>query len=720
MKPPAIAGTPRTARVLRWLGLALVAAALGALAPHLIGSTELVRLRHALVLGPDLDERAAGWQPPALPPGFMVERVAPDAAFVAVARQLQLDQLPDDWARALAITAHLRGSAPALLGDALRSDLKGTYRGIVEKGNGYCADFIRAFNAVALAGGMTVRSWAFSFDGYGGHGHIFAEVWNRQRQAWQLLDVFNNYYFVLDGGAPLSALAFRQALQAASPALQLRQAHAGSVPGFAIEAKAWDYYRRGLSQWYAPWGMNPFTFDAQPAVQAFSGLSRALEQLAAIATGVHPPVRMLVDANSVAPRAHMHELRSRLQWAGPAAVTGLVLLLVSLLWGRSAARAASATPPGAAGAGWPAICLVGPLPPPSGGMANQCEQLLRLLRQEGAVVTQVRTNAPYRPAWAGRVPMLRALFRLLPYLASLWSGIGRSHVVHVFANSGWAWHLLAWPAVVVARLRRVPLIVNYRGGLADEFLSSAPRWVRSSLASVSLRVVPSRFLLGVFGRHGLSAEIIPNIIDLSRFTPRPPAAFGQAPHLIVTRNLEPIYDIGSALRAFAQVRQRFPGARLTVAGTGPDLAPLQALAVELGVAPAVHFAGRIANENIAGLYAQADLVLNPSTADNMPISILESLASGVPVVSTDAGGIPDLVQHERSALLVPVGDAAALAAAALRVLTDRALADVLRENGLSEVQRFSWRLVREQWRSAYVRVARGHCHDQTAPLPTGH
>ena len=717
MNPAAIAGTPRTARVLRWSGLAVFALALGLLAPYLTGGTELVRLRHALVLGDDIDEQAATWQPPQQPAGFLGERVAPEAAFVAVARQLKLEQLPDDWARALAITAHLRGSAPALLGEALRADLKGTYRGIVEQGNGYCADFIRAFNAIAVAQGLVVRSWAFSFDGYGGHGHIFAEVWNRQARAWQLVDVFNNYYFVDGGDTPLSALAFRQALLANSAGLQLRQAHAGSVPGFAIESKAWDYYRRGLTQWYLPWGMNPFTYDGQPVVKAFSGVSRALEQLAAIATGVHPPVRILLDAGSAPQRAHMHALKARLQWIGPLAALGLLLWLTSFAWRRRPVRVA---PADAAANGWPALCLVGPLPPPSGGMANQCEQLLRLLGQEGAVVIQVRTNAAYRPAWVGRVPMLRAVFRLLPYLAALWSGIGRAQVVHVFANSGWAWHLLAWPAVVLARWRGVPLIVNYRGGLADEFLTSAPRWVRSSLASVSLRVVPSRFLLGVFARHGLNAEIIPNIIDLSRFKPRQPAEFGTAPHLIVTRNLEPIYDIGSALRAFEQVRRRFPGARLTVAGTGPDLAMLEELARQLGVAQAVHFAGRIANENIAALYAQADLVLNPSTADNMPISILESLASGVPVVSTDAGGIPDLVQHERSALLVPVGDAPALADAALRVLTDRGLAAALRENGLTEVQRFSWRLVREQWRSAYVRAARGRCHDQAAPLPSGH
>ena len=87
---------------------------------------------------------------------------------------------------------------------------------------------------------------------------------------------------------------------------------------------------------------------------------------------------------------------------------------------------------------WPRLAVVGPLPPPSGGMANQCEQLLRLLRHEGAAVELIRTNEPYRPSWVGQWPVIRALFRLLPYLFRLWRVLGRVDVVHVFANSGWA------------------------------------------------------------------------------------------------------------------------------------------------------------------------------------------------------------------------------------------------------------------------------------------
>ncbi|WP_234413953.1 glycosyltransferase family 4 protein [Ideonella sp. A 288] len=360
---------------------------------------------------------------------------------------------------------------------------------------------------------------------------------------------------------------------------------------------------------------------------------------------------------------------------------------------------------GAVPDGWPRMAVVGPLPPPSGGMANQCEQLIRLLRADGADVALVRTNAPYRPSVVGRVPLLRAAFRLLPYLVSLWRTLGRVDVVHVFANSGWAWHLLALPALAIARWRGVPAIVNYRGGNADPFFTTAPAHVLRSLKAATLRITPSAYLLRVFAKHGLQAEVVPNIIDLSRFAPAPPRPAGAAPHLIVTRNLEPIYDIPTALKALAKVRQVHPAARMTVAGSGPERDALQALATQLGIGEAVTFAGRIDNADIAALYASADVMLNPSTVDNMPISILEALASGVPVVSTDAGGIPDMVVHGESALLVPIGDADAMAAASLHVLGDPEKAATLRQAGLTEVGRYAWPRVKQLWRHAYWRAA---------------
>jgi glycosyltransferase involved in cell wall biosynthesis len=338
-------------------------------------------------------------------------------------------------------------------------------------------------------------------------------------------------------------------------------------------------------------------------------------------------------------------------------------------------------------------------------MANQCEQLMRLLDVGGTDVRLVRTNAPYRPTWVGRIPAVRACFRLVPYLLRLWRTLGEVDVVHVFANSGWAWHLCVLPALSIARLRGVRVIVNYRGGNADSFFAAAPTHVLRMLGSAALRVTPSTYLLRVFRKHGLDAEVIPNIVDLSRFRPGPRREPGTAPHLIVTRNLEAIYDIPTAIHAFARVCEVFPRARLTVAGSGPELPALQALAAALSLSERIMFTGRIDNAAIAPLYAHADCMLNPSTVDNMPISILEAFASGVPVISTNAGGIPDLLEDGVSGLLVPVGDAEEMAAKAIDVLRDPARATALRQAGLAQAQRYDWPRVRRLWLDAYRRVA---------------
>ncbi len=351
------------------------------------------------------------------------------------------------------------------------------------------------------------------------------------------------------------------------------------------------------------------------------------------------------------------------------------------------------------------VCIVGPLPPPSGGMANQTRQLADLLRGEGFRVVVVQTNAPYRPGWVQHLRGLRALFRLVPYAARLWSQVRDADVVHLMANSGWSWFLVAVPAALVARLRAVPLLVNYRGGEAALFLERSAWAVRPIVRGAAALVVPSGFLQQVFARFGMSAAIVPNIIDLGKFRPVPARASAGA-HLVVARNLEPIYDNATAIRALALIRQEVGQARLSIAGEGPLLASLQRLVAGLGLAGAVHFCGRVANAEMPGLYASADVCLNPSLADNMPISVLEALASGVPVVSTNVGGVPHLVEHEKTALLVGPGDPAAMAQAVLRVLRDTALSARLRAAGLDQARRFDWASVRPRLLAIYAAVTK--------------
>ncbi|WP_232834606.1 glycosyltransferase family 4 protein [Rhodoferax ferrireducens] len=349
------------------------------------------------------------------------------------------------------------------------------------------------------------------------------------------------------------------------------------------------------------------------------------------------------------------------------------------------------------------IGLIGPLPPPSGGMANQTRQLAELLTAGGAIVTTVQVNPPYRPSWIGSVPVLRSLFRLAPFLVSLWRAAGRTDIFHIMANSGWSWHLFAAPAVWVARCRGVAVVVNYRGGEAEEFLQRSGHLVRFTMRRTRALVVPSGFLQGVFSRFGMHSDIVPNIIDLSRFHPRDPVRKG-APHLVVARNLEPLYDNETAIRAFQIIRASFQQSRLTIAGSGPEEQCLRQFVLEQGLGDAVQFAGRLDCDAMAALYRSADLMLNPSLADNMPNSVLEAWASGVPVVSTNVGGIPHLAQHGVTASLVPPADPASMAQACMVLLSDEPLWQQLAKAGLQEAQRYTWFCVQPVLGAVYRRA----------------
>ena len=353
------------------------------------------------------------------------------------------------------------------------------------------------------------------------------------------------------------------------------------------------------------------------------------------------------------------------------------------------------------------IGLVGPLPPPFGGMANQMKQLSKLLRKEGVEVRIVQTNADYWPKAVGRFRRVRAFFRLVPYVLRLWRLAAQVDVIHVLANSGWSWQLFATPAIWIGQLRNIPVVVNYRGGKAKNYFGRAIARVRPTMSRGAALIVPSPYLREVFAEFGFKAAVIPNIIDLERFHPadRRDSEKGQGPHLVITRNLEPIYDIGTAIRAVAQIAPKMPGLRVSIAGSGPQEKELKALASKLDLDQVIDFIGRLPPEAVAELYRSADLMLNPTTVDNMPNSILEAMASGIPIVTTNVGGIPHVVRDEETALFVAPGDAEGMAAQVRRVLSEEGLRERLVTNGLTEVRQYAWPEVRARWLECYRKVA---------------
>jgi hypothetical protein len=294
---------------------------------HVYPLSEAVRLRNALLLEPsgpdDFD-----WTPDAAPHDFRLERRPPSAPFIEAVRALGVERPDGDWPKALALAGHLteraKGSGP------IRSDLLTTYR-LIREGGGYCADFVKVYLALAHAAGLLARQWAFSFDGFGGHGHTFAEVFDRQRGKWLFVDVHNNFHAErASTGEPLSAFEFRALLLAGSDDLRLAPNGPGR-PGFVHVHKALDYYRRGLAEWYLWWGNAVFSDDANPLGRWAARLSGGLGRLASILLGTQPRIRVLHTDDNAAQIESLATLRRHARLA-IVLLVALVGLLVAQLW----------------------------------------------------------------------------------------------------------------------------------------------------------------------------------------------------------------------------------------------------------------------------------------------------------------------------------------------------------------------------------------------------
>jgi glycosyltransferase involved in cell wall biosynthesis len=207
----------------------------------------------------------------------------------------------------------------------------------------------------------------------------------------------------------------------------------------------------------------------------------------------------------------------------------------------------------------------------------------------------------------------------------------------------------------------------------------------------------------VFARFGVAAEAIANFVDPDavRFRRRDTLR----PVFLSNRNFQTLYNVPCVLRAFALIQQRIPDARLIVIGDGPERGHVHETAHALALRN-VEFVGPVRPTEMGRWYDEADMYLNGSNIDNMPNSIIESFACGLPVVTSRAGGIPYVVEHERNGLLVDCGDHEALAAAALRLLADDTLAQRLIAEGLRDVeQRYTWEAVGDRWAALYRRIA---------------
>jgi glycosyltransferase involved in cell wall biosynthesis len=267
--------------------------------------------------------------------------------------------------------------------------------------------------------------------------------------------------------------------------------------------------------------------------------------------------------------------------------------------------------------------------------------------------------------------------------------------VDVFSGPSFFW------AEAVCRLLqflRKPYVLTLHGGSLPEFGAKYPGRVQALLASAAAVTCPSEFLLAKMSSFRQQMILLPNALDIGRYAFRERSS--NLSELVWLRAFHQIYNPEMALDVLAELLRQNANCRLTMVGPDKGDGSLQACqkkALQLGVTDRVRFLGAIPKEEVPQLLATQDLFVNTTNFDNTPVSVLEAMACGLPVVTTNVGGIPFLLTDQETALLVEPGDFKSMSDAVQRLLVSPCLAKALSHNGRRRVEEFDWAIQLPRW-----------------------
>ena len=343
----------------------------------------------------------------------------------------------------------------------------------------------------------------------------------------------------------------------------------------------------------------------------------------------------------------------------------------------------------------PPVLLVGNFLSATRGTRSVCEDLAVGLKAAGWKV--ITTSAH-----SGRVA------RLADFLLTVWRERRQYRVAQVDVYSGPSFLWAEWVCQAL-RIARKPYILTLHGGNLPEFSKRHAHRVRRLLQSAGVVTTPSAYLFEQMQVYRKDLVQLPNSLEINNYTFR--HRNRPEPNLVWLRAFHDIYNPSLAVKVVAALAGDYPSVNLMM--IGPDrrdgsLDVARNLAMELGVIDRITFVGSVAKATTPEWINRGDILLNTPKIDNSPVSILEAMACGVCIVSTDVGGIPYLITDECDGILVPDSDAVAMAMAVRRLMEEEGVAGRLSRNGRLKAEQFDRSAVLPQWERLFMGVAGKH------------
>jgi len=267
-------------------------------------------------------------------------------------------------------------------------------------------------------------------------------------------------------------------------------------------------------------------------------------------------------------------------------------------------------------------------------------------------------------------------------------------VIDTYSTSSFWYAFLTSQLVRILKIDYLPIL---HGGNLPDRLRNNPRLCKMLFGNACKNAAPSNYLLHHFELNGFNNTVfIPNAIEIDNYTFKERKTV--APHLLWVRSFAKIYNPNMAVEVLQQLRESYPEASLCMVGPDKDgsMEATKMLAAEYGLE--VIFTGKLSKKEWTALSENYSIFINTTHFDNTPVSIMEAMALGLPVISTNVGGIPYLLKDADDALLVHDNSVDQMVAAITTLCENEILVQTLSRNARAKAESFDWSNVKKLWK----------------------
>lgn len=325
------------------------------------------------------------------------------------------------------------------------------------------------------------------------------------------------------------------------------------------------------------------------------------------------------------------------------------------------------------------ILIIGNYIEGNGGISGVINNHYKKLNEDGndAVIFNTKKNS---------------IFRLLMIFILIFK-VKQYDIIHSHGSSNMGFFPIVISIIAGKIINRKRTIITYHGGGAAEFLNKHHRFIKIILSKADVVTVMSGFLLKTFSKYNINTSILPNLIDI-KIIENININFN-VPKLVSIRALETIYNIDAVIKAFSIVEKKYPHSQLRIVGKGNELENLTTLATNLELKN-ISFLGSMTNEQIPDELSSSNIMISVPSFDNQPMSILEAFACGIPVISSNVGGIPYMIKDGINGLLVELNRPAQIAEKVDWIINHPEQTKEIIANAKYELKQYQWSSIKKQ------------------------